>query len=275
MEVIPDAPADASAPAPGASAQPAGERGPGSDEHLTPVHRAAGRDGAADGGAAAVGHPGVPPAAGLRAAAGRLSDDPHSHLLSGRQPGGHDERRDGAARTAVRPAARAWTRCRRRARAARRSSRCASRSRSRSRSPSRKCRRRSTPPTSLLPNDLPQPPVYNKVNPADTPVLTLAITSATMPLPQVHDLVDTRVAQKLSQVPGVGPGEHRRRTAARGAHPGQSAGARRARAEPADRLRRSSPPPTSTSRRATSTGPSDRSCSTPTISFARPRPTGI
>ncbi len=57
---------------------------------------------------------------------------------------------------------------------------------------------------SLLPPDLPQPPVYNKVNPADTPVLTLAITSATMPLPQVHDLVDTRVAQKLSQVAGVG-----------------------------------------------------------------------
>src|SRR4051794_27287886 len=57
---------------------------------------------------------------------------------------------------------------------------------------------------SLLPNDLPQPPVYNKVNPADTPVLTLAITSKTVPLPQVHDLVDTRVAQKLSQVPGVG-----------------------------------------------------------------------
>jgi multidrug efflux pump len=57
---------------------------------------------------------------------------------------------------------------------------------------------------SLLPNDLPQPPVYNKVNPADTPVLTLAITSDTVPLPQVHDLVDTRVAQKLSQVPGVG-----------------------------------------------------------------------
>jgi len=58
--------------------------------------------------------------------------------------------------------------------------------------------------SSLLPNDLPQPPVYNKVNPADTPVLTLAITSKTVPLPEVHDLVDTRVAQKLSQVPGVG-----------------------------------------------------------------------
>ena len=56
----------------------------------------------------------------------------------------------------------------------------------------------------LLPNNLPQPPVYNKVNPADSPVLTLAVTSRTVPLPQVHDLVDTRVAQKLAQLPGVG-----------------------------------------------------------------------
>jgi len=56
----------------------------------------------------------------------------------------------------------------------------------------------------LLPNDLPVPPTYNKVNPADAPVLTLAVTSPTMPLPQVRDLVDTRMAQKLSQIPGVG-----------------------------------------------------------------------
>jgi multidrug efflux pump len=56
----------------------------------------------------------------------------------------------------------------------------------------------------LLPNDLPTPPVYRKVNPADTPILTLAVTSATMPLPRVHDLVDTRIAQKLAQIPGVG-----------------------------------------------------------------------
>ncbi|MEO7598856.1 MAG: multidrug efflux RND transporter permease subunit [Opitutus sp.] len=56
----------------------------------------------------------------------------------------------------------------------------------------------------LLPNDLPAPPVYRKVNPADTPILTLAVTSPTLPLPQVHDLVDTRIAQKLAQIPGVG-----------------------------------------------------------------------
>jgi len=58
--------------------------------------------------------------------------------------------------------------------------------------------------SNLLPGDLPVPPIYNKVNPADAPVLTLAITSPTMPLPQVRDLVDTRMAQKLSQIPGVG-----------------------------------------------------------------------
>src|SRR6185295_10642955 len=56
----------------------------------------------------------------------------------------------------------------------------------------------------LLPQDLPGPPVYNKVNPADAPILTLGVTSATLPLTQVQSLVDTRVAQKISQLPGVG-----------------------------------------------------------------------
>ncbi len=56
----------------------------------------------------------------------------------------------------------------------------------------------------LLPNDLPAPPIYRKVNPADTPILTLAVTSPSLPLPEVHDLVDTRIAQKLAQIPGVG-----------------------------------------------------------------------
>ena len=56
----------------------------------------------------------------------------------------------------------------------------------------------------LLPSDLPSPPIYSKVNPADAPILTLGITSKTMRMTQVQDLVDTRVAQKISQVPGVG-----------------------------------------------------------------------
>ncbi|MCU1757086.1 MdtB/MuxB family multidrug efflux RND transporter permease subunit [Pseudomonas helleri] len=58
--------------------------------------------------------------------------------------------------------------------------------------------------TNLLPKDLPAPPVYNKVNPADTPVLTLAITSKTMLLPKLNNLVDTRMAQKIAQISGVG-----------------------------------------------------------------------
>lgn len=57
---------------------------------------------------------------------------------------------------------------------------------------------------SLLPAGMPSPPLYRKVNPADTPILTLAVSSTTLPLPKVHDLVDTRMAQKLAQVKGVG-----------------------------------------------------------------------
>ncbi len=56
----------------------------------------------------------------------------------------------------------------------------------------------------LLPTDLPTPPIYNKVNPADAPILTLVITSKTLPLHKVQDLIDTRLAQKMSQLPGVG-----------------------------------------------------------------------
>src|SRR5258705_10179827 len=56
----------------------------------------------------------------------------------------------------------------------------------------------------FLPRDLPNPPIYSKVNPADTPILTLALTSKTLPLPKVEDLADTTLAQKISQLPGVG-----------------------------------------------------------------------
>ena len=58
--------------------------------------------------------------------------------------------------------------------------------------------------SNLLPSDLPAPPVYNKVNPADTPVLTLASTSKTMLVPKLNDLVETRMAQKIAQISGVG-----------------------------------------------------------------------
>jgi multidrug efflux pump len=55
-----------------------------------------------------------------------------------------------------------------------------------------------------LPADLPNPPIYNKVNPADAPILTLALTSDSLPLPKVEDVADTSLAQKISQLPGVG-----------------------------------------------------------------------
>src|SRR5277367_5685463 len=56
----------------------------------------------------------------------------------------------------------------------------------------------------VLPKNMPNPPTYNKVNPADTPILTLQITSDTLPLEKVNDLADTVLAQKLSEVSGVG-----------------------------------------------------------------------
>jgi len=57
---------------------------------------------------------------------------------------------------------------------------------------------------SFLPLDLPMPPIYSKVNPADAPIVSLAVVSDTLPLPKVADLVDTRLAQKISQLPGIG-----------------------------------------------------------------------
>jgi multidrug efflux pump len=57
---------------------------------------------------------------------------------------------------------------------------------------------------SFLPSDLPVPPVYNKTNPADAPILTMAVTSDSMPLSEVEDMVDTRLAPRLSQLAGVG-----------------------------------------------------------------------
>ncbi len=58
--------------------------------------------------------------------------------------------------------------------------------------------------TSFLPTNLPVPPVYSKTNPADAPILTLALTSSTVPLPKVEELAETRMAQRISQLKGVG-----------------------------------------------------------------------
>ena len=58
--------------------------------------------------------------------------------------------------------------------------------------------------SNLLPKDLPYPPIYSKVNPADPPILTLAVTTNALPMTQLQDMVETRIAQKISQVDGVG-----------------------------------------------------------------------
>src|SRR6202022_1816345 len=58
--------------------------------------------------------------------------------------------------------------------------------------------------SNFLPKDLPNPPIYSKINPADAPILTLALTSNTLPLSKVEDFADTRFAQKIAQLPGVG-----------------------------------------------------------------------
>ena len=83
----------------------------------------------------------------------------------------------------------------------------------------------------LLPSDLPAPPIYAKVNPADAPILTLALTSKTLPLTQVEDMGDTRLAQKISQQPGVGLVSISGGQRAGGAGAGQSARAGGVRAE--------------------------------------------
>src|SRR5258708_37634828 len=58
--------------------------------------------------------------------------------------------------------------------------------------------------SNLIPQGLPNPPIYSKVNPADAPIMTLALTSASLPLSKVEDLADTTLAQKISQLSGVG-----------------------------------------------------------------------
>ena len=86
-------------------------------------------------------------------------------------------------------------------------------------------------PSYFCPTDLPAPPIYSKVNPADAPILTLALTSDSMPLPQVEDLADTTFAQKISQLPGSGWSAS---AAARtcGTHPGESNGSGLLRSQP-------------------------------------------
>ena len=122
----------------------------------------------------------------------------------------------------------------------------------------------------LLPQSLPAPPIYAKVNPADAPILTLAVTSTSMPITQVEDLADTRIAQKISQLVGRRPGQHQRRAAPGGAHPGQPAGAGRLRPEHRRSAHHDLATPTRMRPRAASTAPRAPIRSTPTIRSRAP-----
>jgi multidrug efflux pump len=90
----------------------------------------------------------------------------------------------------------------------------------------------------FLPADLPTPPIYSKVNPADAPILTLALTSKTLPLSSVQDLADTRLAPKISQLPWRRAGDAQRRPEAGRSHTAQSDRSRLVRIEPRRRPRR-------------------------------------
>ncbi len=81
----------------------------------------------------------------------------------------------------------------------------------------------------FLPRDLPNPPVYSKTNPADAPILTLALMSKTLPLEKVEDLADTRLMAEDLAIARGGPREHQRRPEARRSHSHQSHGPDRAR----------------------------------------------
>ncbi len=78
----------------------------------------------------------------------------------------------------------------------------------------------------LLPSDLPAPPIYSKVNPADAPILTLGVASSTMKLTDIEDIIEGRIVPKLSQLPGVGLVTISGGQRPCGSHPRQSAGAR-------------------------------------------------
>ena len=119
---------------------------------------------------------------------------------------------------------------------------------------------------SLLPADLPAPPVYAKVNPADAPVLTLAITSDTLPLTEVQNIVNTRLALKISQVTRRRPGHAVGRPAAGRAHPGRHARAGVATAWRWTACAPPSPPPTPMRPRAASTARRAPTPSMPTTS---------
>ena len=125
----------------------------------------------------------------------------------------------------------------------------------------------------FLPANLPTPPVYSKINPADAPILTLGLTSTQMPLDQVEDLADTRLSEKISQVPGVGLV-----SISGGQKPAVRINSIRLNLQPMDspsnRFALRWRPPTSIRPREISTARTSTTRSRTTISCCRPRITG-
>ena len=193
------------AAASGAAAQPAARRptsSPGRDMNPSRIfiERPVG-DLAADGRDHAGRHDRLPVPAAVGAARGRLSDDPRADALSRRRPGGHDLVDHRAARAPVRPDARPQPDDLDQLGGRLGRSPCSSTSSSSIDIAEQQVQAAINAAGNLLPADLPAPPIYAKVNPADAPILTLAVTSKTEPLTKVHDMVDTRLAQKISQLP--------------------------------------------------------------------------
>ncbi len=126
---------------------------------------------------------------------------------------------------------------------------------------------------STLPRNLPYPPTYAKLNPADAPIITLALTSETIPLRTLSDLADTLMAQRLASVSGVGHVSVRGRHQAGRAHPGRPVAARLLRPQhggPADRHHRRQ---RLRAPRARSTAATSPTPSPPTTRSPTPRPT--
>ena len=172
----------------------------------------------------------LPLPAALGPAGGRLSDHPGADLLSRRQPGGDDLGRHRAAGAAVRadagPEPDDLDQLRRRL-----GDHPAVRPDLSLDVAEQEVQAAINAAGNLLPADLPAPPIYAKVNPADAPILTLAVTSKTLPLTEVEDMVEHAAGAEDLAAARRRPGQHQRRPAAGGAHPGQPAGAGGLRAE--------------------------------------------
>src|ERR1700733_14704917 len=174
-----------------------------SDEPITAVYSAAGRNNAVDDRHSARRLCRLSRATDFGAAASRLPDNSGADVLSRCQPGCDDLVGDGAARAPIRPVPRL--------------DQVASSGSFGSSIVTlqfvldlnidvaeQEVQAAINAASNLLPPDLPNPPIYSKINPADSPIMTVALTSASLPLSKVEDLAETTLSQKISQLPGVG-----------------------------------------------------------------------